>query len=445
MYYKNNIKLLKKNYPNILKDIIKIIPNKNMYEITKTKTNQSTVKINQEGKFYFLHSKYNPNREAKNIAEENYDISIQNYIIFGLGFGYHVEELMSMAPNSNFYIIETNKEIFRLALENVDLSNIIRNSRAKLFVTDDIVEINEILNDVLIKEDIKIVLHNPSFKTISENLLELKYLLEEFKMKEDSVEKFASTLNENFKSNIKNYDDNVDILFNRYNNIPLYIISAGPSLDKNIKELKKAKGKGIILSVGRAVRFLLKENIEPDFIIITDPQKFVYNSQLKGLDIDITLIVLSTCDKNVMLNYKGKKLIALQEGYTPAEEYAKKHNHKLVQTGGSVATTALDVAINMGCNPIIFVGQDLAYTDGKTHSKFSYSKEVNGYKNLRKVEDIYGNTVYSPKNLYSYLRWIQNRIVNEKGIKFIDATEGGAKIKGTEILTLKETIDRYLI
>ena len=48
-------------------------------------------------------------------------------------------------------------KIFRLALENIDLSNIIRNSRAKLFVTDDIVEINEILKEVLIKEDIKIV------------------------------------------------------------------------------------------------------------------------------------------------------------------------------------------------------------------------------------------------------------------------------------------------
>ena len=443
MYYENNINLLKKNYPDVYKNIIKIIPNKNTYEIIETKTNQSTVKINQKDKSYFLHSKYNPNREAKNIAEKNYDESIENYIVFGLGFGYHVEELMSMAPNSNFYIIETNKEIFRLALENIDLSNIIRNSRAKLFITDDIVEINEILKEVLIKENIKIVLHNPSFKTMSENLLELKYLLEEFKMKEDSVEKFAPTLNENFKSNIKNYDDNVDILFNKYNNIPLYIISAGPSLDKNIKELKKAKGKGVILSVGRAVRSLLKENIEPDLIIIIDPQDFVYNSQLKGLDIDIPIIVLSTCDKNVMLKYKGQKLIALQEGYTPAEEYAKQHNHKLVQTGGSVATTALDVAINMGCNPIIFVGQDLAYTDGKTHSQSTYSKSIERYKNLREVEDIYGNTVHTPKNLYSYLRWIQNRIELEKNVKFIDATEGGAKIEGTEVLTLKETIRRY--
>ena len=64
MYYENNINLLKKNYPDVYKNIIKIIPNKNIYEIIETKTNQS-VKINQEDKSYFLHSKYNPKREAK--------------------------------------------------------------------------------------------------------------------------------------------------------------------------------------------------------------------------------------------------------------------------------------------------------------------------------------------------------------------------------------------
>ncbi len=61
----NNINLLKQNYPNIHKDIIKIFPNKNTYEIIKTKTRESTLKINDKDKFYFLHSKYNPNREGK--------------------------------------------------------------------------------------------------------------------------------------------------------------------------------------------------------------------------------------------------------------------------------------------------------------------------------------------------------------------------------------------
>ena len=97
----------------------------------------------------------------------------------------------------------------------------------------------------------------------------------------------------------------------------------------------------------------------------------------------------------------------------------------------------------MGCNPIVFVGQDLAFTDNKTHSKATYSKDITVSENLREVEDIYGNIVYTPKNLYIYLRWIQNRINKEESITFIDATEGGARIKGTEILTLEKAIDKY--
>ncbi len=110
---------------------------------------------------------------------------------------------MAMAPNANFYIIETNKEIFRLALDNVDLGNILANNRVSLSVTDNIDEISQVLNEALIKENIKIVLHNPSFRIMSENLQELKYLLEEFKMTERSIEKYSPLLDENFKSNIK--------------------------------------------------------------------------------------------------------------------------------------------------------------------------------------------------------------------------------------------------
>ena len=315
MYYENNINLLKKNYPHIYKDVIKIIPDKNTYKVIKTKTNQSTLQITKENKSYFFHSKYNPNREAKNIAEESYDSNAKNYIIFGLGFGYHVMELMSIAANSNFYIIEPNKQIFRLALDNVDLGGIINNKRVKLCVSDNILEIGKMLSNLNSLDNIKVVIHNSSLNILPDNLIKLKYLLEEFKMKENSIEKFAPALKENFQVNIKNYDENVDVLFNKFNDLPLYIISAGPSLDKNIEELFKIKDKGIILSVGRAVRSLVKAGIEPDLIIIIDPSSYLYDMQWKDLNIDVPIIILSTCDKNIMLNYKGHKLIALQHGY----------------------------------------------------------------------------------------------------------------------------------
>ena len=275
--------------------------------------------------------------------------------------------------------------------------------------------------------------------TLSKKFIQFKYLLEEYIIKENNIERFSSILDENFKSNIENYNYNIDKLFGKYKNKNLYLVSAGPSLDKNIHELKKVRDTDIVFSVGRAVRPLLKANIRPDYIIITDPSERLYDMQLKGLDIDVPIIVLSTCDKNVMLNYKGIKYIALQNGYSPAEEYAENKGNLLVETGGSVATTALDVAIRMGFSRIVFVGQDLAFTDNKTHSKDTFSQSIKNDDNLREIQDINDSTIKTFKNLYIYLRWIQKRIKEENYVEFIDSTEGGAKIMGTKIMKLSDT------
>lgn len=298
----------------------------------------------------------------------------------------------------------------------------------------------EELYKILSIENIKIAIHRPSLNTITEEFIELKYLLEEYIVQQNSMEAYSPTLDNNFEFNINNFDENIDTLFNEFTHKPLYLIAAGPSLDKNIHELLKIKGNGIILSVGRAVRPLLTVGVVPDYIIITDPSDFLYDRQLKGLDIRVPIIVLSTCDENILLKYKGKKYIALQQGYDPAEAYAKVHNHHLVRTGGSVATTGLDVAIKMGCNPIIFVGQDLAFTNNKTHSAATFPKNISNNHGLREIKDVYGKIIYTSKNLYIYLRWIQKRIAEEKDIDFIDATEGGAKIQGTKLMSLKNVI-----
>lgn len=414
-----------------------------MYEVIETKIGTPTMRISMEDKSIYLHSRYNPIKEAINIAEENYGSEIKNYVIFGLGFGYHVLELIKMASNSNFYIIETNEDIYKLACKNVDLSNMTSNSKVKLYVTEDISKIKNILKNLIELEHTKIVIHTPSLNVMSEKLIDIKYLLEELKMLKNSAKDYSSIMEENFSFNIRKYDENVDILFNKFQYIPLYIVSAGPSLDKNIKELSNIKNKGIILSVGRAVRSLIKVGIEPDIIVITDPSDHLYDMQLKDIDIKVPIIVLSTCDKDVMLNYKGYKLIALQNDYDLAEKYAARYNRQLVNTGGSVATTALDIAIKMGCNPIIFVGQDLAFTNDKTHSEDTYSRNIKQFNNFRKVKDICGVEINTSKNLYIYLRWIQNRIAEEKDITFIDATEGGAKIEGAKIYSLKKSIERY--
>ncbi|MBU5436661.1 DUF115 domain-containing protein [Tissierella sp. MSJ-40] len=416
----------------------------NLTLITTRHIDMPTIQVEVDNKKYFLYSKYNPIIDSKAFAEETYDRNIENYLIYGLGLGYHINELENLIKvnnkNYHIYIIECNKSILNLAMNNVNLSGILNNPNITLFVMENERKFYDKLNKILSIKNIKIAIHRPSLNIIPKEFIELKYLFEEFMMKQDTIATYQSILDENFKVNIKNFDSNVDTLFNKLKNKPLYLVAAGPSLDKNIHELAKVQDNGIILSVGRAVRPLLSANIIPDYIIITDPSDFLYDMQLKGLDIDVPIIVLSTCDKNVMLKYKGLKYIALQEGYLAAEEYAKDNNHLLVKTGGSVATTGLDIAIRMGCNPIIFVGQDLAFTDNKTHSKDTFSKDIIESKRLRNVEDINGNSIQTSKNLYIYLRWIQNRIAKENDIEFIDATEGGARIMGTKVIKLRDIV-----
>jgi len=421
------------------------IQNNHAYNIIETRiSNMPTIKAIIGDKSYFLYSKYDPIRDSKVFAEEEYDENIDCYLVYGLGFGYHIRQLEDLLKQNgrkyHIYVIECNSEIHKLAAENIDLDEVINDKNITFVLMENNKLSYDKLNRILRLDNIKISIHRPSLNIIPDDFIELKYLFEEFQVKKSTIDTSSNILHENFKVNIDNYDESVDVLFNKFNNKPLYLISAGPSLDKNINELIKVKESGIILSVGRAVRPLLAANVIPDYIIITDPSDYLYTMQLKGLDIDVPIIVLSTCDKNVMLNYKGFKFIAFQEGYTPAEDYAKKINCSLIKTGGSVATTGLDLAIKMGCNPIIFVGQDLAFPENKTHSKDTFSKNIIESDGLRELEDINGNTIQTSKNLYIYLRWIQNRIAEERSIRFIDATEGGARIKGTEVIRLSDVI-----
>ncbi|WP_069650362.1 6-hydroxymethylpterin diphosphokinase MptE-like protein [Caloranaerobacter ferrireducens] len=444
MYYEKNVELLEKNYPDIYCKIKDISINDNEFEIIKSKNKFPTLRINSNGRSYYLHSKYNPIKEAEIFAEKNYNDNVLNYVVYGFGFAYHIEKLLELNHNIELYVFETNKYVFKAALENIDLSDLIKNPKVHIIVEDDInIFVNRFRN-LLKLENKKFIIHLPSLQSMPRKFEEIRYLLEEFRVQEHSMLNASNILDKNFEKNIKNYDKNIDVLFKKFIDIPLVLVSAGPSLDKNKTLLKKVKNRAIILAVGRAVKPLIREGIYPDIIIITDPYDIVYN-QLEGLDIKIPIIVLSTCSEKVMNNYKGYKFIALQEGYYLAEKYAKENGNMLIRTGGSVATTALDIAIKFGCNPIIFVGQDLAYTNGRSHARDTYlCQEIIMKENLRKVEGIDGKPVFTTKSLSIFRRWIENRIEKEKRVTFIDATEGGAKIRGTIIMTLKEVIEEKL-
>ena len=128
-------------------------------------------------------------------------------------------------------------------------------------------------------------------------------------------------------------------------------------------------------------------------------------------------------------------------------------------SGGSVSTAAYDLAEQMGCNPIILAGQDLAYSDERIHIRGTtgeqiwentanritpVSRSMAGFLQRNKTVEItaYGGegTVWSDRKFLTFLWWFEKRFAAHNEVTVINATEGGARIKGTQEQNLADVI-----
>ena len=348
------------------------------------------------------------------------------YIVYGLGLGYHITQLADLDDNITIEVYESDINIINLACMFADLKSIIMRPNVRLLYDPKYIRlINRITK---LEDNEEFVLHYPSVRNIRDS--RIKEELESYFIQQSSVKNQIHLLNGNFKYNIKNYDYVVDTLKKTIHDKDLYIVAAGPSLDKNIEILKDVGDKGIILATGTVFRKLLKEGINPDYVIVTDANKRVY-AQIRGLEeSEVPMLLLSTAYRGFAKNYKGEKYIIMQKGYEKSESFAKDNNFDLYETGGSVSTTALDIGIKLGCKRIIFLGLDLAYTDNFVHASGTSRRNLNDSSDLIETVDIYDNPIKTTKVLNIYRKWIEERIKNITDIEIIDKTEGGVKIKG---------------
>lgn len=154
-------------------------------------------------------------------------------------------------------------------------------------------------------------------------------------------------------------------------------------MDKNINELKQAKGKAFILVVDTALKALLKRDIIPDLIITIDSHKppvLFMHPRFK----DIPMVVCDCSNYELYLFHKGKRFYFSETDSYISYIYEKGTGEKLypTETGGSVANNAFSLANILGFKNIILVGQDLAYTDKKKHTTDAYG---NSDDNLLKI------------------------------------------------------------
>lgn len=424
-------------------------------QIEKSKDNFNILKINKDNKSCYLGSKYSQSRELDKFMKSVEPLTEKdNYIVLGAGALEHIKLLVDKKDKKSKilvveavdYILEEIKklEIYNELIKNKDI--IITNStdEIKKFMYDNIDDLN--------LEYVKLVTYSNYNKIFIDELME-SYKEIKNQLINIALERNTKLLfkDEWVESNLVNSkyiykSKKINELKDKYKDIPAIIVSAGPSLQKNINYIDK--NKAIIISGGRTLKPLLGVNIDPDFMAVIDGGKASYDLVKNYLDkTNTNLIYNEMTNSKILDNYKGPKISSAQSGFM--KEILGDDVVDIIK-GGSVANAMTFIAAFMGCNPIIFVGQDLAYTDDKGHAecaKFD-NKSIDAKKNYYKPNDVYveginGEEIRTSLSLKSYKESLEKIIVNFKDIKFINATEGGAAIKGTEVRKLKDVLEEF--
>lgn len=231
--------------------------------------------------------------------------------------------------------------------------------------------------------------------------------------------------------------------------VPVIIVAAGPSLDKNIDLLKRAKGHCLIFAVDTAMKYLLSHDIIPDLGITIEPIKPMANYE-DDRCFDIPHVFDSESNPEIVSRQRARTFIYNCRDYVKRLLTALGKNVPPdVASGGSVATAAFAICYQLQMKRIIMIGQDLAYQGEATHAGGVESKGINNNIGYEMVDGIDGGKVRTRSDWLAYLKWFENAIALMKDsgydMEVIDATEGGALIHGSKVMTLAEAIDEYCV
>lgn len=390
--------------------------------------------VDESGAYYY-HSNVEPYKEAEDFATYYESPGCKEYVLWGLGLGYHVLALWKRDTGVTLSVYESDLDVIYHCMMAVDMREFLSSPEVHFVYDPDFKKIIGALDRVTEN----VILHYPSLRHISDK--NLRSQMEMFFIRDSGKRNMATLFVSNFRENKKHYAGGVDGLAPDFQGKKVVIVAAGPSLDKNVHLLKEHSKDIIVLATGTVFRKLLDLGISVDYVIVSDANERVY-SQIAGLEQEqVPMLYLSTAYRGFSKNYQGRKYMICQRGYDEAEALAEEKGWSLHETGGSVSTTALDVCLNMDCESIAFIGLDLAYTDNLAHATGTSKREAAEASDMEKVPGIDGSMVPASKLFQMYNRWISNRVKQrDVTIPVYDATEGGALVDGL----INVPLEKYL-
>ena len=419
-----------------------------------------------------LHSLYNPSREASNAVAQTAVAEKSSALFYGFGLGWQVIEFCKKYPDKKLVLLEPDLLHLLGAFLLLDWSAVFDHEKLILAIG---CPQESVLS--LIEDSSRVNVGNtgvndtfffdlPAFTNhAAEYFNDIRTIIKRNQRKNEIN---AATLKKFGKLWVRNSRKNIDQLFrcqglagfkNAGKEVPFLIVGAGPSLEGILPHLAELKKRMVIICVETALHTLLKHGIQPDFIMLMDPQFWAFR-HIAGLSAPESVLITEVSAYPAVFRFPCKKIMLCKSQFPVGQYFEKKLCLDLgdLGTGGSVASAAWNFAYFCGAKKIFTAGLDLSFPEKQTHIKGSSAEQTfhTLARRTRSVENFTANLLFSanasPAENYlgervttdsrmkMFAWWFEARLANCPDTKTFTLCPQSMKIPGIEVCKLQDAL-----
>jgi hypothetical protein len=414
-----------------------------------------------------IHSGRDPAREGLRLAQSASGGGL--VVILGFGLGYAAQASAADDTGRPIIIVEKYRKLLVKALETRDLSGFLSGNRI-IFVIGGNGE--GITNALSIADELSsgeksepAVIRNRALVDLDKEwygVVEEK--IRTYSMKDDvnsaTLKRFGRRWVRNLSRNIGAIRDYAGIsrlaglaagvTFGDTEDAPVYLAAAGPSLDKARPFLREIHKRCVIVAVDTSFRFFTDNGIQPDFVLVVDPQ-FWNSRHLDRCPCGRTALLAESAVYPPVMRLPFKHIFLCGSLFPLGSFVEKQVDPKgPLGAGGSVSTTAWDFSRILGSKEIWIAGLDLAFPDLKTHFRGAvFETRANAASTrfspaetwvVRALRDGFpfkapcasGGQVLTDRRMSLYAAWFENRFSRYGKVRNYGVFRDGLAIEGIQ-------------
>ncbi len=429
-----------------------------------------------------LASKRRPMEEAERFASGLDPQEAGAAVVTGFASSHHVQAVCGVMGKGGVVLCyEPDLRLLRSVLERIDCSEWIARSNLAIMTDEaDTTAISSVLRGVegVVSLGVKIMHHQPSRLRLGERA---DTFCNSFTAVIQALRTTVVTTLMQTETTLRNLLGNADWyagapgageLANCARGRAAVVVSAGPSLGRNLHLLGKpgVRDRVVIIAVQTVLKTMLDAGIKPHFVVAVDYHEISkrFYEGLTARDVEgVTLlcdpkanpVICDTFPGAVRTLHDGVLQSLLGENCT--------HDTASVPASATVAHLAYSSARLMGCDPVVLVGQDLGFSDGlyygpgaaihdvwagelnsmRTLETLEWERIARGRPQSRRVTDVHGKPIYTDEQMHTYLVQFERMFAEDakRGLRVIDATEGGVAKQHTEPMKLADVLAEHAV